>query len=62
MELEEHTLDDLGDHCEECGVPLTEAEQQAALESGGPALCSVHAAEAEPAIAVEDDPLGLDEV
>jgi hypothetical protein len=55
VELEEHTLEDLTDTCEECGVPLTEAEQQAALESGGPALCAVHAAEAEPAIAGEDD-------
>jgi hypothetical protein len=55
VELEEHTLEDLSDHCEECGVPLTEAEQQAALESGGPALCTVHAAEAAPALAGEDD-------
>jgi hypothetical protein len=55
MELEEHTLEDLSDHCEECGVPLTEAEQQAALESGGPALCSMHAAEAGPAIAVDEE-------
>jgi hypothetical protein len=61
MELEEQSIDDLGDHCEECGVPLTEAEQQAALESGGPALCSVHAAEAEPAIAREDELLDVEE-
>jgi hypothetical protein len=58
VELEEHTLEDLSDNCEECGVPLTDAEQQAALESGGPALCTVHAAESEPAIAGEDDLLG----
>jgi uncharacterized Zn finger protein (UPF0148 family) len=58
--LEEHTLEDLSDHCEECGVPLTEAEQQAALESGGPALCAVHAAEADPALAGEDDALELE--
>jgi hypothetical protein len=47
MELEEHTLEDVGDRCEECGVPLTEQEQQQqlVLEAGGPALCSVHAAE-----------------
>lgn len=55
MRLEEHTLEDLSDHCEECGVPLTDAEQKAALESGGPALCSMHAAEAEPAIAADDE-------
>jgi len=45
MELEEHTLEEVGDHCEECGAPLTEQEHEQALESGGPALCSVHAAE-----------------
>ena len=61
MELEEHTLDELGDHCEECGVPLTEAEVQAALESGGPALCSVHAYEAEPSIAREEELLDLED-
>lgn len=45
MDLEERTLESVGDRCEECGAPLTEEEQQQALESGGPALCSVHAAE-----------------
>jgi uncharacterized Zn finger protein (UPF0148 family) len=45
MDLEEHTLEEAGDHCEECGAPLTETEQEAVLESGGPALCAVHAAE-----------------
>jgi uncharacterized protein with PIN domain len=45
MDLEEHTLEQAGDRCEECGAQLTEAEQQAVLESGGPALCSIHAAE-----------------
>jgi hypothetical protein len=45
MELEERTIEDLPDHCEECGAPLTEQEQQQAMETGGPALCSVHAAE-----------------
>lgn len=52
MALEEHTIEELGSHCEECGAPLTEAEKEAALEAGGPALCSVHAAEA---AAVDDD-------
>jgi hypothetical protein len=46
MGLEEHTIEELGDRCEECGAPLTDEEQAAAMESGGPALCSVHAAEA----------------
>jgi hypothetical protein len=54
MDLEERTLDTVGDRCEECGAPLTEAEQQAALESGGPALCGVHAAEALPAVESEE--------
>jgi methionyl-tRNA synthetase len=45
MDLEERTLEKVGDRCEECGARLTPAELSAALESGGPALCSVHAAE-----------------
>jgi hypothetical protein len=43
--LEEQTIEHLGDRCEECGARLTEPEMRAALESGGPVLCSVHAAE-----------------
>ena len=48
MGLEEHTIEDVGDRCEECGAKLTSAEMQAALESGGPALCSIHADEVVP--------------
>lgn len=44
-DLEEHTIEKLSDRCEECGAPLTAQELRAALESGGPVLCSVHAAE-----------------
>lgn len=29
--------------CEECGAKLTTQEVEAALESGGPYLCQVHA-------------------
>jgi hypothetical protein len=54
MDLEERTLESIGDRCEECGAKLTSEEQEAALESGGPALCSVHAAEDEPALAAEE--------
>jgi hypothetical protein len=54
MELEERTLERTSDRCEECGVKLTSAELQAVMESGGPALCSVHAAEDEPGLAAED--------
>jgi hypothetical protein len=55
MELEERTLQNVGDRCEECGAKLTERELQQAIESGGPALCSVHAAEVVPMS--EDDTL-----
>jgi hypothetical protein len=48
MELEEQTLERTGDRCEECGAKLTERELQQVIESGGPALCSVHAAEVVP--------------
>ena len=56
MNLEERTIDQVGDRCEECGAKLTAQEQQAALETGGRALCTVHAAETEPGRAVQDDP------
>ena len=46
MDLEERTLENLGEHCEECGAKLTETELKQAMESGGPALCTVHAVEA----------------
>ena len=55
MDLEERTLEKVGDRCEECGAKLTAAEQQAAMESGGPALCSIHAAEDEPGLAADDE-------
>jgi hypothetical protein len=55
MDLEEKSLDQIGDRCEECGAKLTKAEMEAALESGGPALCTVHADEVVPV--GEEDPL-----
>lgn len=48
-------LDHIPDRCEECGTKLTSAEQQAALNAGDPALCSVHAAEDAPALAIEEE-------
>ena len=49
MDLEEHTLDPVIERtCAECGVKLTSEEIQASLDSGGPYLCSVHAAEEVP--------------
>jgi hypothetical protein len=52
MDLEERSLEKVGERCEECGARLTKAELQAVLESGGPTLCSIHAAEIAP---LEDD-------
>lgn len=54
MGLEEQRLERLGDRCEECGAKLTPEEIQAAMESGGPALCSIHAAEDEPGLAADE--------
>ena len=49
MDLEEHSLEPVIErHCAECGVRLTEQEIKAALDSEGPFLCSVHAAEEVP--------------
>jgi hypothetical protein len=54
MDLEEKTLDQAGDRCEECGAKLTAAELAAVMESGGPTLCSIHAAEDEPGLAADE--------
>jgi hypothetical protein len=54
MDLEEKTLDQVGDRCEECGAKLTPAEIQAVMESGGPALCAIHAAEDEPGLVTDE--------
>ncbi|MFL5844623.1 MAG: hypothetical protein ACJ762_08020 [Solirubrobacteraceae bacterium] len=48
MDLEEKTLESAGATCQECGATLTEREQAAVLESGGPNLCAIHAAEQVP--------------
>ena len=53
MDLEEHTLESAGERCDECGAKLTEQELAAVIESGGPTLCAIHAA--------EDVPLDADE-
>ncbi len=46
MDLEEHSLDPVIERtCAECGARLTAAEIEAAMDAGGPYLCSVHAAE-----------------
>jgi methionyl-tRNA synthetase len=57
MDLEEKTIEKPGDRCEECGAKLTAQELQAAMESGGPALCSIHADEVVP-VAEEEAAFG----
>jgi uncharacterized protein with PIN domain len=55
VDLEEKTVERSGgNRCEECGAKLTAAEQQAVMESGGPALCSIHAAEDEPGLIADE--------
>ena len=61
MDLEERTLEDtLETTCSVCGAHLTQPEIEAARESGGPFLRSVHAAEELPADSVVDDSDQLD--
>ena len=59
MDLEERTLEDtLERNCAVCGAQLTKQEIIESRESGGPFLCSVHAAEelpAEEAAQLDDD-------
>jgi hypothetical protein len=57
MSLEEHTLEQVGERCEECGAKLTEREFELALERGGPTLCAIHLADVVP-IDEDDDGLG----
>jgi hypothetical protein len=56
MELEERTLEQAGERCEECGAKLTARELELTLERGGPTLCSVHRTE-NAAVDAEDDDL-----
>jgi hypothetical protein len=58
MDLEEQSIERAGDRCEECGAKLTPRELEAVLESGGPALCSIHADEVVP---VSEDDAGFGE-
>jgi hypothetical protein len=49
MELEERSVEELPDRCQNCGTELTEAEKATALEEGSTlVLCTTCAAEAEP--------------
>jgi hypothetical protein len=57
MDLEEHTLEQVGERCEECGAKLTPRELELALERGGPTLCAIHLTELEAPVDDEDDGL-----
>ena len=54
MDLEEHEGVEpvIERRCAECGATLTDAEIRAALDTGGPFLCTVHASEQ---VALDDD-------
>jgi hypothetical protein len=46
MDLEEREgTETAGERCEECGAKLTPQELASVLETGGPVLCTIHAAE-----------------
>jgi hypothetical protein len=56
MDLEPRNLDPVVERtCAECGAKLTPAEIEAALDAGGPFLCTVHAIEEVP-LEEEDEP------
>jgi hypothetical protein len=56
VDLEERTIESLPERCENCGATLTQAEKQRILDAGeSVALCTVCAAEQEPAIDTEAD-------
>ena len=53
MELEERTIEDLPERCENCGATLTAAEKQRIVDDGASvALCTACAAEV---IAIPDE-------
>jgi ribosome-binding protein aMBF1 (putative translation factor) len=57
VDLEERTIESLPDRCQSCGTKLTDAEKQTILDEGSElALCTVCAAEAEPAVEPTEDP------
>ena len=60
-DLEERTIEDLPERCENCGATLTQAEKELALErESSPVLCAICAAEEEPVVEPGEDPVGLD--
>jgi ribosome-binding protein aMBF1 (putative translation factor) len=56
MELEERTIEQLPERCENCGATLTEGEKQRILDEGASAaLCTTCAVELESASEPEDE-------
>jgi hypothetical protein len=56
MELEEHTIEELPERCENCGATLTAAEKQRILDEGATAaLCTTCAGELAPLAEQEED-------
>jgi hypothetical protein len=51
--LDDETIE-RDDRCIECGAKLTADELQAVMESGGPPLCAIHAAEDEPGLEADE--------
>ena len=61
MGLEERTIEQLPDRCQNCGATLTDAEKQTALDEGtksGAVLCKVCAAEVVPLAEDEEEAAG----
>jgi hypothetical protein len=55
VDLEEHTVEHAEERCQECGARLTAQEMRVVLESGGPSLCTIHAAEVVPVVDEEPE-------
>jgi hypothetical protein len=56
MELEERTIEELPDRCQNCGATLTAIEKRRILDEGaGAALCTTCAVELAPLAEQEED-------
>ena len=59
MELEDRTIEQLPDRCQNCGAALTDDEKKAALEGASKqVLCTTCAAEVVPLEEAEEDVAG----
>ena len=60
MELEEHTIEELPERCENCGATLTAVEKQRILDEGASAaLCTTCAGELTPLAEQDEDSEGF---